>query len=56
MVAGRKDPIIWAEELAEDVRGLGGRFEVRFVEGAHDFPVVDAEGVVELVWGVWEGV
>lgn len=56
VIAGAKDPIIYAEELREDLTELIGNesFEYRVLEGAHDFPIVDAERVVNDIWAYWQ--
>lgn len=53
--AGTKDPIIFVEELREDaIEALTAeKIDYRVIEGAHDFPIVSAEEVVEKIWDVW---
>lgn len=54
---GSLDPIIFREELKADAaEALGAnKIEWRDIDGAHDFPITDADEVVEEIvkfWGI----
>jgi surfactin synthase thioesterase subunit len=53
--AGTTDPIIVHHELRPDADELLGRenFEWRLIEGAHDFPILQAGRVVSGIAGFW---
>lgn len=55
IVTGRKDFIIVREELMEDAEAaLGaGKIVWKEVEGAHDFPITNADDVVKHISDFW---
>jgi len=55
IIAGSKDPIIFHEELKEDAsEALGNeKIDWRVIEGAHDFPITDADEVVANICKFW---
>lgn len=55
IITGRKDFIIVYEELKEDAdEALGkGKIVWKEVEGAHDFPITNAEEVARAICEFW---
>lgn len=56
VIAGTTDPVIIAKELYEDAEAtIGDRLDFREIVGGHEFPVTDADKVVDIVsefWGI----
>jgi pimeloyl-ACP methyl ester carboxylesterase len=55
IIAGKKDPLILADELMVDVFEIVGKERVRWlvVDGAHEFPITKIEEVVEEIKSFW---
>ncbi|KAI9732074.1 MAG: hypothetical protein M1818_007669 [Claussenomyces sp. TS43310] len=53
--AGTTDPIIYVEELRDDAEATVGKdkIEYRVIEGAHDFPITNADEIVGIVCDFW---
>jgi pimeloyl-ACP methyl ester carboxylesterase len=57
IIAGVRDPIIIAAELKKDAEEFLGveKVEWKAIDGAHDFPVTNADEVANEIWQFWEG-
>jgi pimeloyl-ACP methyl ester carboxylesterase len=55
LIAGRDDPIILAQEVREDAEALLGADRVHYYEvhSTHDFPVTEADEVVDDILDFW---
>ncbi|KAK4547166.1 hypothetical protein LTR36_001387 [Oleoguttula mirabilis] len=55
VLLGRQDSVIVADEIDEDAKGTMGEGNVEVVkfEGAHDLPIVNAEGCVDAIAAFW---